>query len=64
MQDVPGGKVIIQGGHSIGHSRQKECISLLKTATTQQLMKYFCNFKQYFATCFGFQEAIIRQIRT
>jgi hypothetical protein len=25
-------------------------------------MKYVCNFKQYFATCFGFQEAIIRQI--
>jgi hypothetical protein len=36
------------------------CKFLYQTVTTQQLMKYVCNFKQYFATCFGFQEAIIR----
>jgi hypothetical protein len=36
---------------------------LLKTVTIKQLMEYVCNFKQYFATYFGFQEAIIRQIR-
>jgi hypothetical protein len=28
MQGVPGGKVIILGGHSIGHSKQKKCIWL------------------------------------
>jgi hypothetical protein len=35
-----------------------------KSVTPQQLMEYVCNFKQYFATCFGVQEAIIRQIHT
>jgi hypothetical protein len=26
IQDIPGGKVNILGGHSIGHSKQKKCI--------------------------------------
>jgi hypothetical protein len=26
IQSVPGGKANILGGHSIGHSKQKECI--------------------------------------
>jgi hypothetical protein len=26
IQNVPGGKVNILGGHSIGHSKQKNCI--------------------------------------
>jgi hypothetical protein len=26
VQDVPGGKVNILGGHNIGHSKQKECV--------------------------------------
>jgi hypothetical protein len=26
IQCIPGGKVNIQGGHSIGHSKQKKCI--------------------------------------
>jgi hypothetical protein len=38
--------------------------SFIKTVTTQQLMKYVCNFKLYSATCLGSQEAIIRQLQT
>jgi hypothetical protein len=36
IQDVPGGKVSIQGGHSIGHSKQKHV--LFRTVSEIELL--------------------------